>query len=128
MSMDWRSWFIPARSQKKGPLDSLREPAQEDLDRIDQLRQGGSKLNLAHPIRNFLLVPEEKDARAAMERLGEEGYVCQLRAVATSRWQVIAVIQAVPRAGVVTRMREQLEEVARTLNGEYAGWDAPLIY
>ena len=126
--MDWRSWFIPGRSAKKGPIDSLRDPLQDDLDRLEQLKQGGSKLNLPHPVRNFLLLPSEKDARQAMERLAEEGYSCQLRAVADGRWQVIAVIQMVPRAGVVTRMREQLDEVARTLEGEYAGWDAPFVY
>lgn len=126
--MDWRSWFIPGRSAKKGPIDSLADPLQDDLDRLEELKQGGSKLNLPHPIRNFLLMPTEKSARESMDKLAEEGYTCQLRASSDGRWQVIAVIQMVPRAGVVTRMREQLSEVAGTLDGDYAGWDAPLVY
>ena len=126
--MDWRSWFIPGRPEKKGPIDSLRDPGEDDLRRIDELKQAGSKLKLPHPVRNFLFVQSEKDARQAIEKLADEGYACQLRAVPDGRWQVIAVIQVVPRAGVVTRMREQLEEVAKTLEGDYAGWDAPVVY
>ena len=74
----------------------------------------------------------QRSGKRGFDRRGShaqpEGYACQLRAVADGRWQVIAVIQMVPRAGVVTRMREQLDEVARTLEGEYAGWDAPFVY
>ena len=128
MSLNWRSWFLPERPRRKGPPESLAEPEEEDLRRLAELREAGSRLDLPHPLRNFLLLPGEKEARQAMEALAEDGYSCQLRACQDGRWEVTAVTRLVPRPGMVTRMREQMEEVAKTLEGEYAGWEAPLVY
>ena len=128
MSLNWRSWFLPERPPRKGPPESLAEPQEEDLAKLAELRDAGSRLDLPHPLRNFLLLGGEKEARQAMDALAEEGYDCQLRARQDGRWQVTAVTRLVPRPGMVTRMREQMEEVARTLDGEYAGWEAPLVY
>jgi len=128
VSLDWRSWFIPGRPARKGPPESLAEPAADDLDRIEELRQAGSKLNLPHPLRNFMVVPTEAAAQQGKDALGEEGFACTVRALPDGRWMVTAVTRLVPRPGMVTRMREQVEAVAATLDGEYAGWESPLVY
>ena len=41
---------------------------------------------------------------------------------------VTSVRQLVPTPGAITRLREQMEEMASTLDGSYRGWDAPLVY
>lgn len=128
MGLNWRSWFLPERPPRKGPPESLAEPAAEDLDRIEELRQAGSRLNLPHPLRNFMVVPTEAAAQQGKEALEEEGFACTLRALQDGRWMVTAVTQLVPRPGMVTRMREQVEAVAAILEGEYGGWESPPVY
>ena len=126
--MEWRSWVLPGSGRPKGPLDSLRDPEQEDLERIAELRSNGSKMRLPHPCRNFVELKTEKQARDAMEALAQEGYACQLRSLSENRWLVIAVIHIIPRPGLITRMRDTIEQVAKNLEGAYNGWEAPLIY
>lgn len=128
MSLNWRSWFLPERPPRKGPPESLAEPRQEDLERIEELRRAGSKLRLPHPLRSFVVVPDEQAALQARDALQEEGFRCTVRALPDGRWMVTAVTHAVPRPGIVTRVREQVEAVAKTLDGEYAGWESPLVY
>ena len=126
--MEWRSWVLPGGGRPKATLDSLIDPREEDLERIAELEAAGSKMRLPHPLRNFIEFPTDKAARVAMDALAQEGYACQLRSVAEARWLVIAVIQLVPRPGLVTRMRTTIEGIAGNLDGRYDGWQSPAVY
>src|SRR5438105_1448846 len=126
--MDWRGWFLPRLGGRKPLLESLRKPDPADLEQLGELRGRGSRLELPHPVRAFATFDDEASARAARELLEKEGFKCQLRTSVDSGWTVTAVSQLIPTPGAITRMREQMQEVARNLGGTYGGWDAPLVY
>jgi Regulator of ribonuclease activity B len=128
VAVDWLGFFLPRFGTRKPLLESLSPPAQADLERLDELREMGSRLALPHPVRAYLAFPTEAVARGAREQLQKEGFNCQLRASADGSWVVTAILQLVPTPGAITRLREQLEEVASAMSGSYRGWDAPLVY
>jgi Regulator of ribonuclease activity B len=126
--MDWLGFFVPRFKLRKPPPESLTPPREDDLERLHELREMGSKLNLPHPVRAFLALPSEARAREAGEQLEKDGFSCQLRALADGSWVVTSVVQIVPTPGAITHMREQMETVAQTLEGSFRGWDAPPVY
>src|SRR5215472_3003200 len=125
--MDWLGMFVPRINWRK-PFDSLSPPQEDDLDRLAELREQGSRLNLPHPVRGFVVFDEEPAARQAGELLHKEGYRCTVRAAADGTWVITAVINVVPTPGAITRLREQFEAVASANGGTYRGWDAPVVY
>jgi hypothetical protein len=126
--MDWLGFFVPRFQLRKQPPESLSPPHEDDVERLRELREMGSKLNLPHPVRAFLALPSEARAREAGEQLGREGFSCQLRALADGSWVVTSVLQIVPTPGAITHLREQMETVAERLEGSFRGWDAPPVY
>jgi hypothetical protein len=126
--MDWRGWILPRFGGRRLPLESRSQPDAEDLDQLEELKVRGSKLELPHPVRAFLAFEDEPSARAASELLEKEGLKCQLRTSAKGGWTVTAVSQLIPTPGAITRLREQMQDVARNLSGSYRGWDAPVVY
>ena len=125
--MDWLGMFVP-RIARKTPRESLNPPNEEDLERIQELREQGSRVTLPHPIRGHLVFESEKPAREAAELLGKEGFACAVRSFPDGSWVLTAITRMVPTPGAVTRLREQLEAVTGTLGGTYRGWDAPIVY
>jgi Regulator of ribonuclease activity B len=126
--MDWLGFFVPRFQLRKQPPESLSPPREDDVERLRELREMGSKLNLPHPVRAFLALSSEARAREAGEQLGKEGFSCQLRALADGSWMVTSVLQIVPTPGAITHLREQMETVAERLEGSFRGWDAPPVY
>jgi hypothetical protein len=126
--MDWLGFFVPRFQLRKQPPESLSPPREDDVERLRELREMGSKLNLPHPVRAFLALPSEARAREAGEQLDKEGFSCQLRALADGSWVVTSVLQIVPTPGAITHLREQMETVADRLEGSFRGWDAPPVY
>lgn len=128
--MDWLGFFLPRFSIRKRPLESLSPPRPEDLEHLADLLEMGSRLDLPHPVRTFLVFPSESRARQAAEQLSREGFSCQLRAAldGTGGWVLTAVVQLIPTPGSITRLREQMDAVGSPLDGVYRGWDAPVVY
>jgi hypothetical protein len=126
--MDWLGFFVPRFKLHKEPPESLSSPREDDLERLDQLREMGSRLTLPHPVRTFIQVSSEARARTACEQLEKEGFSCQLRALAEGSWMVTSVMRIVPTPGAITHLREQMETVAQTLEGSFDGWNAPPVY
>jgi hypothetical protein len=126
--MDWLGFFVPRFKLHKEPPESLSSPREDDLERLDQLREMGSRLTLPHPVRTFIQVSSEGRARTACEQLEKEGFSCQLRALAEGSWMVTSVMRIVPTPGAITHLREQMETVAQTLEGSFDGWNAPPVY
>jgi hypothetical protein len=126
--MDWLGFFLPRFKLRKQPPESLSPPREDDLERLDELRDMGSRLNLPHPVRTFVALPSEPRAREAAEQLEKQGFSCQLRALANGSWVVTAVVQIIPTPGAITHLREQMEVMALTLEGSFDGWDAPPVY
>ncbi len=126
--MDWLGMFVPRISLRRAPTESLNQPNEEDLERLAELRDQGSRLNLPHPVRGFVVFETEAVARQAAELLRKEGFRCTIRAVQDSAWMITAIMQVVPTAGAITRLREQFEAVTAAHGGSYRGWDAPVVY
>jgi hypothetical protein len=126
--MDWRGWFLPRFGGRRLPLESLSPPDPGDLEQLAELRVRGSRLELAHPVRAFVAFDDEATARAAGDLLEKEGFKWQLRTSGEGGWTVTAVSQLIPTPGAITRLREQMQDVARNLGGSYRGWDAPAVY
>jgi Regulator of ribonuclease activity B len=126
--MDWWGMFLPRFNFRKPSLESLGEPADEDIERLAELREQGSRLHLPHPVRGFLVFEAETSARQAADQLRKEGFRCTIRAVQDGSWMTTAVTQVVPTPGAITKLREQFQKVGSSYEGSYRGWDAPVVY
>ena len=126
--MDWWGMFLPRFNRRKPSLESLNEPAEDDLERLAELHEQGSRLHLPHPIRGFLVFDAEAPARQAAEQLRKEGFRCTIRAAQDGSWTTTAVTQVVPTPGAITKPREQFEKIGSSYEGSYRGWDAPVVY
>lgn len=120
--------FVPRIRFRKPSPESLNEPHEDDLERLAELREQGSRLNLPHPVRGHLVFESEGAARQSAELLRKEGFLCTVRAAQDGSWTTTAVIQVVPTPGAITKLREQFEAVISAQGGTYRGWDAPLVY
>jgi hypothetical protein len=125
---DWLGMFVPRVMFRRPALESRSPPSEEDVERLAELRDLGSRLDLPHPVRGFLVFDAEARARLAGEMLGREGYRCAVRAAPDGTWAITAVTRIVPTEGAITRLREQLEAVCGAHGGAYRGWDAPVVY
>ena len=117
----------PLLRRRRLPRRSLRDPDPADLERLQELRAQGSRLDLKQPVRAYLHLPDEAGARAAGEGLTKEGYRCALRTAAEGGWVVTAISELVPSEAAITTLREDLEKMAHDLGGTYWGWDAPIV-
>jgi hypothetical protein len=126
--MDWLGMFVPRINLRRPQTESLSEPQEADLDRLAELREQGSRLNLPHPVRGFLVFEAEAQARRSAEALQKEGFRCTIRAAQDGTWLTTAVITVVPTPGAITKLREQFEAVTGAHEGTYRGWDAPVVY
>src|SRR5256885_3844229 len=126
--MDWLGMFVPRLNFRKPSIESLSPPEEEDLERLAELREQGSRLNLPHPVRGFLVFEAEASARQAAELLGREGFGCTVRAGQDGSWVTTAVMQVVPTPGAITKLREQFEAVTSANGRTYRGWAAPIVY
>jgi len=125
--MDWRGLFLP-RINRKQPRESRNPPNREDLDRLEELREQGSRLKLPHPVRAHLVFDSETSARRAGDVLSKEGFSCTVRSAPDGSWVLTAIVQVVPTPGALTKLREQFEAVTAAYGGSYRGWDAPIVY
>ena len=128
--MEWRGIlgiFLPTINRKP-PRESRNPPHEEDLQRLEELREQGSRLNVAHPVRGFLVFDAEGSARGASDLLGKEGFSCAVRSAPDGSWVLTAIVHVVPTPGALTKLREQFEAVTGVHGGTYRGWDAPIVY
>ena len=121
--------FVPRTMlRRREPVESRNPPHEDDLERLAELRERGSRLQLPHPVRSFLVFDGERTAREAADLLGREGFACTVRAGEDGSWVVTAVHRLVPTPGAITKLREQLEALTAARGGTYRGWDAPVVY
>src|SRR5262245_9925077 len=127
--MDWLGMVVPrGLLNRRPPLESQNPPHEEDLERLAELRERGSRLRLPHPVRAFLSFEDERPAREAADLLRREGFSCTVRAGLQGSWEVTAISRLVPTPGAITKLREQMEALTAAHGGSYHGWDAPVVY
>jgi hypothetical protein len=126
---DWKGMFIPRRlTQRPQPFESLATPAVADVAQLEELRAGGSRLELPHPVRAFVRFRDEAGARSAMDAMERDGFATRIRAEQDGSWTVTAVYTLIPTPGGITKIRELLVAAAEPYDGRYLGWQAPLVY
>jgi hypothetical protein len=126
--MDWRGVFLPRINMPNRLRESLSPPHEEDVERLAELRDQGSRLNLPHPVRGYLVFETEGPARQAAEQLEKESYACAVRTAPDGTWVTTAVTRLVPTPGAIAHLRDQLGAVSAAHGGTYRGWDAPPVY
>lgn len=127
--MDWQGWFLPrSLTQRKPRLTSLTPPAEEDLAKLRALRDAGSKMNLPHPVRCFLIFESEEGARAVADMLQRENTQAAVRSEPSGRWTLTVVQHVVPDPAVITKVREALTAAAAAQDGRFVDWTAPLVH
>ncbi len=124
---DWLGLFLP-RINRRQPRESRNPPNEQDLERLEELREQGSRLKLPHPVRGHLVFDGETSARKAADLLGKEGFSCTVRSAPDGSWVLTAIVHVVPTPGALTKLREQFEAVTAAYGGTYRGWDAPIVY
>lgn len=121
--------FVPRVALRRpAPTESLSPPQEQDLERLEELREQGSRVDLPHPVRGFLVFEAEAPARQAADMLRRDGFACTVRAAQDGSWFITAVLRVVPTPGAITRLREQFEAATSAHGGTYRGWDAPVVY
>lgn len=126
---DWLGMIVPRTllQKRKPPRISLATPDPEDLERIEELKQRGSRMRVPHPVRSFLTCPSEKAANDASQALQQEGHRCRLRAEQDGTWTVIAVMPIVPNRVAITYLREEMTRAGRSVGGSYLGWESSAV-
>ncbi|HEX4216082.1 MAG TPA: ribonuclease E inhibitor RraB [Candidatus Dormibacteraeota bacterium] len=126
---DWLGMIVPRAllQKRKPPRISLATPDPEDAERIEELKQRGSRMRLPHPVRSFLSCPNEKAANEASDALRQEGHRCRLRAEQDGSWTVIAIMHMVPNKGAITYLREEMTRTGRSVGGSYLGWESSTV-
>jgi len=100
-------------------------PAQLDALTIEALKARGVDLTRERDVRHHLYFPSESDARRAESQLRSEGYRVEARPAAQgSEWLALASHATVVSETSIAAVRARLEALARSLHGEYDGWEA----
>jgi hypothetical protein len=117
----------PLLRRRRLPRGPLGETDPADLERLQELRQQGSRLDLKQPVRAYLRFEDEAAARAGSQALSKDGYRCTVRTAGEGGWVLTAITDLVPSERAITVLREDLERMGRDVEGTYVGWDAPIV-
>jgi hypothetical protein len=103
----------------------MRTMPNQDAQVLAALRKAGSELDLPHPLRHYLYVPERSGADAAADCLRREGFKAEVKLGALGdQWLVLATHLMVPTPDGVARVRARFEQLAAEHHAEYDGWEA----
>ena len=106
-------------------IDTSEDP---DAKVLNQLKQAGSDLTKPHPVRFYLYFPDRKNAAEAGRILEEKGYVTVVRKGADEiSWLCRATISIPPAIETIKEITKELIKLSSDLEGEYDGWEAPII-
>ena len=99
-------------------------PADENGDVLRRMQADGDDLSKPRDIEFFFAFPEEQNATAFAEeiqislRLRATVSFCRESGV----WQATAVTHAIPDHSAITRLEQELTELAQNFGGESEGW------
>jgi len=83
-----------------------------------------SNITVPRMVAHYLYFPSENAGKKAAEQLSEWGFTTEDRLGADDiNWLILAKAIEIPSIEYVSRMRQQLESLAASLDGEYDGWE-----
>jgi hypothetical protein len=100
---------------------------QPDLDEavLIQLRKAGSDLTKPHDIDFYLYFPSESVAEQAAVRIRQIGFQAEVRKGAKSEdWLCLGKKKLIPELSTIRDIAREFNALAKSLNGDYDGWEA----
>ncbi|EEF60898.1 ribonuclease E inhibitor RraB [Pedosphaera parvula] len=92
---------------------------------IIQLRKAGSDLSKPHTIDFYLYFPSESAAEEAATRMRLTGYTVEVkRAAKGDHWLCLGTKQVIPELSTIQAITRDLDGLAKSLHGDYDGWEA----
>jgi hypothetical protein len=94
-----------------------------DRDALDELAKV-SRMDAIHPIRHFLYLPTEEQARDALVAIAAIDCETEEPYPIFDTWCVVAQTHVVPTESAICNLRRLFTEIAAEHDGEYDGWEA----
>ena len=98
-----------------------------DLDEavIIQLQKAGSDLTKPHAIDFYLYFPSESAAEQAASQMRQTGFQVEVwRPAKSEGWLCLGAKKVVPELSTIQGITRNLNALAKSLNGNYDGWEA----
>jgi hypothetical protein len=100
----------------------------KDAQTLEALKRAGADLRKPAPVTGYLYFPSKRSSDQAMVDLASAGYHVESRpAPAGNKHVVLAELEMTPTHDNIRMMRLRFEEVARRLNGQFDGWESPVL-
>ena len=121
----WNHEFLVQRvAEGWDPLQQGRELLEADAKAVREIAKV-SDGETSHLILHYLYTPTGDTARQVASELRGSGFDVQQRLGADGvHWLVLARHEVVPTDQVMASIRRSMETLARTVGGEYDGWEA----
>jgi|SRR5712671_864020 len=92
---------------------------------IVQLRKAGSDLAKPHTIDFYLYFPTESAADQAATRIRQTGFQAEVRRAAKGEdWLCLGTKMVIPELTTIRGITRDLDALAKSLHGDYDGWEA----
>jgi Regulator of ribonuclease activity B len=121
--MGWLQTVFGRRSSSRDNHDARIA----DLAVIKGLEDAGADLSRPREVAHYLWLPNGKSAARAAQTLRAEGYFVEEQITdepTLNPWLVIAKREGIVGIDSVSETTHRFEQLARTLRGEYDGWEA----
>ena len=99
-----------------------------DLMGVRQLAEAGSDVTKPHPIKFFLYFNDRNKADGAVLRLLDEGFEdLTVQSENGGGWLLLISRTMIPKASRLKELRSMFQEICFIYDGEYDGWETPLV-
>jgi hypothetical protein len=104
------------------------EPKSGDALVLAQLREAGSDLSKPHPIEFFIYLPTRESALNIADKIRAKGFGARVdRAAQGPNWLCLGTKSMVPDLAAIEAIGAGFDEMARSLGGEYDGWETAVV-
>ena len=95
---------------------------------INQLQEHGSDTSREHIFNFYLYFPEKESADKARDAIRDYGLQAKVEFGADNKnWLCLAQKQMIPDKTTLDQLLNYFESLAKSLNGEYDGWEASIV-
>jgi regulator of RNase E activity RraB len=92
---------------------------------IVQLQKAGSDLSKPHTLDFYLYFPSQSAAEQAATRMRQTGYAAEVKTAAKGNdWLCLGTKKVIPELSTIQGITRDLNALARSLQGDYDGWEA----
>lgn len=115
-------------SQSANHKEGAVNVVDQDAKVIEQMRKAGADLNKAVPIDFYIYFSDQQSAARAEVELRTKFDSVQLKPPGDGQlWLCLATKSMVPNLQAIRQINLSLEALAKSLGGDYDGWEAPIV-